>query len=241
MNLAPVLDVWAGFALESGGNTPFTGDALQPYIDDVLNELEVYLYSIGKVISSRTNSCQFVLGDSSTTYGSLRASNGRTDPFDVTMVEIGNEDNLGGGCESYAERFTAFYDAIHKAYPDLTLIASTDNSSCLPSTLPEGVWLDYHDYNTPDGLVEQFAKFDNMDRAVPYFIGEYSRWEIEWPQMQGSVAEAVFMIGLERNSDVVKMAAYAPLLQLVNATQWTVCCWAHHFFFESELTDNGFI
>lgn len=41
MNLAPVLDVWAGFALESGGNTPFTGDALQPYIDDVLNELEV--------------------------------------------------------------------------------------------------------------------------------------------------------------------------------------------------------
>lgn len=41
MNLAPVLDVWAGFALESGGNTPIMGDALKPYIDDVLNELEV--------------------------------------------------------------------------------------------------------------------------------------------------------------------------------------------------------
>lgn len=190
-------------------------------------------------MSSRTDNFQFVLGDSSTNYGSLRASNGRRDPFNVTMVEIGNEDNLGGGCESYAERFTAFYDAIHKVYPDLILIASTDNSSCLPSTLPEGVWLDYHDYNTPDGLVEQFAKFDNMDRAVPYFIGEYSRWEIEWPQMQGSVAEAVFMIGLERNSDVVKMAAYAPLLQLVNGTQWTVCCWSISFF-ESRLTDNPY-
>lgn len=43
MNLTPVLGVWAGFALESGGSTPFTGDALTPYIDDVLNELEVCL------------------------------------------------------------------------------------------------------------------------------------------------------------------------------------------------------
>lgn len=41
MNLAPILGVWAGFSLESGGNTPITGNALQPYIDDVLNELEV--------------------------------------------------------------------------------------------------------------------------------------------------------------------------------------------------------
>lgn len=41
MGLVPVLGVWDGFALESGGNTPITGDALTPYIDDVLNELEV--------------------------------------------------------------------------------------------------------------------------------------------------------------------------------------------------------
>lgn len=41
MELTPVLGVWAGFALQSGGNTPITGDALKPYIDDVLNELEV--------------------------------------------------------------------------------------------------------------------------------------------------------------------------------------------------------
>ena len=41
LGLVPVLGVWDGFALESGGNTPITGDALTPYIDDVLNELEV--------------------------------------------------------------------------------------------------------------------------------------------------------------------------------------------------------
>lgn len=43
MGLAPILGVWAGFALESGGNTPFTGDALTPYLDEVLNELEVII------------------------------------------------------------------------------------------------------------------------------------------------------------------------------------------------------
>ena len=165
---------------------------------------------------------QYVLGDASTTYGGKRAANGRKEPWEVSIVEIGNEDNLGGGCESYPERFMAYYEAISKVYPDLTFIASTDNSSCLPKDLPEGVWLDWHTYDTPEGLVSDFDKFDNQDRKVPYFIGEYSRQEGDWPDMKGSVSEAVFMIGLERNSDVVKMAAYAPLLQLVNSTQWTV-------------------
>lgn len=41
MGLSAVLGVWAGFALESGGQTPITGDALTPYVDDILNELEV--------------------------------------------------------------------------------------------------------------------------------------------------------------------------------------------------------
>ncbi|KAE8387391.1 Arabinosidase A [Aspergillus alliaceus] len=203
MGLAPVLGVWAGFALDSGGNTPIIGDSLKPYIDDILNELE------------------YILGDSSTRYGSLRASHGRKEPWKLTMVEIGNEDMLGGGCASYAARFTAFYDAIHAAYPDLTIIASTDQSNCLPSKLPEGIWVDYHNYNSADNLVKQFNQFDNHDRSVPYFIGEYScQQNNDWPFMQGSVAEAVYMIGIERNSDLVKMAAYAPLLQLVNSTQW---------------------
>lgn len=138
------------------------------------------------------------------------------------MVEIGNEDNLGGGCGTYPERFTAFYDAIHDAYPDLTIISSTANASCLPNNMPKSTWMDYHDYNTPDGLVGQFDMFDNIDRSHPYFIGEYAQNGVKWPVMRGSVAEAVFMIGLERNSDLVKMASYAPVLQLVNSTQWTV-------------------
>ncbi|KAJ5111611.1 hypothetical protein N7532_002146 [Penicillium argentinense] len=202
MGLDAVLGVWDGYALESGGNTPITGDALSPYIDEVLNELE------------------YILGDSSTQYGAMRVAHGQKDPWPLKMVEIGNEDNLGGGCDTYGERFTAFYNEIHKTYPDLTIIASTAEPSCLPPNLPNGTWMDWHNYNTPDGLVGQFNMFDNKDRDVPYFIGEYAQNGVDWPVMKGSVGEAVFMIGLERNSDVVKMAAYAPLLQLTNSTQW---------------------
>lgn len=153
----------------------------------------------------------------------MRAGHGQADPWPLKMVEIGNEDMLGGGCKTYADRFTAFYNAISKAYPKLQIVASTNEPDCLPKNLPKGVWVDYHDYNTPDGLVGQFNFFDNLDRAVPYYVGEYAQNKVDYPIMQGSVAEAVFMIGIERNSDLVKMASYAPLLQLTNSTQWTVC------------------
>ncbi|KAJ5909428.1 Arabinosidase A [Penicillium tannophilum] len=167
------------------------------------------------------NELEYILGDSSTTYGAIRAANGQTETWDLTMVEIGNEDMLGGGCDTYAERFTAFYDAIHAVYPDLTLIASTNEQSCLPSSMPDGSMVDYHDYNSPDGLVSQFNYFDNVSRNVTYLVGEYAQTGSDYPIMQGSVAEAVFMIGMERNSDLIKMASYAPLLQLTNSTQWT--------------------
>ncbi|GME36482.1 Cytochrome P450 [Neofusicoccum parvum] len=212
MGLAPILGVWDGFALESGEGTPITGDALTPYIDDVLNELE------------------FILGDSSTTYGSLRASLGYSDPFTLTHVEIGNEDYLGGGCDTYPERFTAFYDAIHAAYPDITIIASAAEAlapTCLPSPLPAGVMQDYHTYASETDLVANFSQWDHQNRSLPIFVGEFSCYSNAagdrnvLPFMACSVAEAVYMLGFERNADVVLMSTYAPLLQLFNATQWT--------------------
>ncbi|KAK8197983.1 Arabinosidase A [Phyllosticta capitalensis] len=206
MGLENILGVWAGLSLDSGGNTPLTGDALQPYIDDVLNELE------------------FLLGDSSTTYGAQRAALGYSEPFSIPYVEIGNEDHLSGGCETYAsERFTRFHDAIAAVYPDIIIIASTNEADCVPSPFPDGAWQDYHTYSARDDLVGQFNLFDNWNRSIPIFVGEYANRdsdEQQWPYMAGGVSEAVFLIGIERNSDVVRMSAYAPTLQHVNGTQW---------------------
>lgn len=122
----------------------------------------------------------------------------------------------------------AFYNAIHAAYPTITLIASTADPKDLPNPLPAGVWKDIHHYLEPDQFVASFNEFDNVDRKVGMFVGEFAStmWnggaKSYWTSVIGSVSEAVYMIGLERNSDVVKMACYAPLLQLWNSTQWTV-------------------
>lgn len=107
--------------------------------------------------------------------------------------------------------------SVFRSLPALT------SPTCLPKSLPRGVWVDYHDYNLPDGLVGQFNYFDNLDRSVPYYVGEYAQSKVDVPVMKGSVAQAVFMIGIERNSDLVKMASYAPPLQPTNSTQWKVC------------------
>src|SRR2546428_444438 len=104
IKLTPVLAIWSGLSL--GGGFCF-GTALTPYVQDALNELE------------------FLLGSTSTTYGALRASYGRASPYNIPFIEVGNEDNLSGGCATYGSRFTSFYNAIHAVYPSITIIAST--------------------------------------------------------------------------------------------------------------------
>ena len=208
MSLTPILAIWSGLTLGGG---IISGAALTPYVDDALNELE------------------FLLGPTTSTWGALRASYGHPTPYSISHLEIGNEDNLSGGCGTYASRFTAFYDAIHAAYPSITLIASTTSSSCLPSPLPSGVWPDIHHYEEPAQFISLFDEFDNYPRTPGYgiFVGEYANTATDSgattysSNVQGAVSEAVYMIGLERNSDLVKMASYAPLLEHFNMAEWS--------------------
>ncbi|GAB7349405.1 hypothetical protein MBLNU459_g8522t1 [Dothideomycetes sp. NU459] len=212
MNLTPILAIWDGLTV-GGGST--YGRALKPYVQDVLNELE------------------YLMGDTDTYWGALRASYGHPDPFDIPFVEIGNEDFLNNGLPTYQERFNMFYDAIHAAYPNITIIASTSaaaETGCSKNcgiSVPAGVIQDVHQYLPPDAFVTNFNFFDNWPRNQPLFVGEYASTtdntgaRYQYPTMQGSVSEAVYMIGLERNSDVVKMACYAPMLEHAGLQQWT--------------------
>nr|QEI10540.1 GH51 alpha-L-arabinofuranosidase [Evansstolkia leycettana] len=206
MGMEPVLAVWSGLSLGGG---IVSGSALDPYVDDIMNELE------------------YLLGDMSTAGGRLRAQNGRTEPWPIKHVEVGNEDNLSSGCGTYASRFTQIYNAIHAAYPDITVIASTTDASCLPSSILEGVITDIHHYLNPDQFVALFNEWDNWPRTHPIFVGEYASThnsdgsQTYWTRMRGSCGEAVYMIGMERNSDIVKMASYAPLLEHFNLAEWS--------------------
>ncbi|KAL4814667.1 Arabinosidase A [Aspergillus spinulosporus] len=205
MDMVPVLSVWDGKSY--GGIV--SGEELQPYLDDIKDELE------------------YLLGPPSTPFGALRARNGHPAPWPVQYIEIGNEDDYSGGCDTYPDRLIQIYDTIHASYPNLTLIANNMDEDCLPEIPLPGLWHDYHYYRSPDDLVAMFNYWDNHDRGGRVLVGEYGCRNdsnpdgVFWSFMQGSCAEAVHMIGLERNSDVVMMAAYAPLLQHFGYTQWS--------------------
>lgn len=74
-----------------------------------------------------------------------------------------------------------------------------------------------------------FNYFDHWTRSTNggVFVGEYAVTSNDagattwWSTLQNAVAEAVFMIGLERNSDIVKMASYAPLLEHWDLAEWS--------------------
>lgn len=90
---------------------------------------------------------------------------------------------------------------------------------------------DHHYYNTPLWFLQHTDYYDeeNYSRttenmtdslyggAIKVFLGEYASWS---NTLRSALAEAAYMTGLERNGDIVEMAAYAPLFGNLTATHW---------------------
>jgi alpha-N-arabinofuranosidase len=189
--MEPLLGVFAGYALN--GERLSTPEDLQPFVQDALDEIE------------------YVSGDASTPWGARRARDGHPAPFKLRYVEIGNEDEFDKS-GSYDRRFAVFYQAIKARYPQLQLI-STMRAEATPSQRPDLV--DDHLYAWGESqMYEHLADYDRRPRsAPPVFVGEWathSGWPM--PDMKAAIADAAFLTSLERNADVVHMAAYAPLL-----------------------------
>ncbi|MFI6434125.1 LamG-like jellyroll fold domain-containing protein [Streptomyces sp. NPDC050759] len=194
MKAQPVLAVFAGYTLRG---EHVTGDALKPYIQDALDEIE------------------YVTGPVTTTWGARRAADGHPKPFPLEYVEIGNEDWFDSS-GSYDSRFTAFYDAIKAKYPHLKLIATTTVTSRTPDLIDE------HYYLAPSAAQASTHKYDNRDRAsTKVFVGEWAAQEGRpTPDLNAALGDASWLAGLIRNSDQVLMECYAPLFSHVKNNVW---------------------
>ena len=168
---------------------------------------------------------EFANGDVTTTWGKVRAEMGHPEPFGLKYVEIGNEANFQ--MARYEERYQDFYDAIKAAYPDITLIAD-----CALPGKPVDM-IDLHHYNDPDWFLNNAYLFDGYKRGgASIYIGEYAAARKQGLQnLHAALGEAAYMIGLERNSDLVRMASFAPLLANPNHQSW---CAAASFFDSSR-------
>jgi len=197
LHIDPVLAVYAGYSLKGAHVSP--GAALKPYVDDALDEIE------------------FVTGDTRTKWGAIRAQLGHPLPFPLHYVEIGNEDWFDKS-GSYEGRFAQFYRAIKAAYPQLEIIATTPVKSVKPDVI------DDHYYKRADEFYKLLDKYDMADRSGPkIFIGEWATREGSPTTNLGAMlGDAAWMTSMERNSDLIVMASYAPLLVNVSpgGMQW---------------------
>lgn len=197
LHMQPVLAVYAGYSMMQEHVSP--GPNLEPYVQDALDEIE------------------YVTGDSSSKWGAARAKDGHPEPFRLTFVEVGNEDFFDKS-GSYDGRYAQFYEAIKKKYPQLQLIATTPVKSIKPDVI------DDHFYRRPEEFFDDTHHYDQTDRNGPkIFVGEWATREgTPTPDFGAALGDAAWMTGMERNSDIVIMASYAPLLVNVNpgGLQW---------------------
>src|ERR1700712_2023846 len=102
----------------------------------------------------------------------------------------------------------------------------------------EGETGDYHEYARPDTFAKRFSLFDNYPTNRTALVGEYaviqpnvegksgvdwssSKTRLKFPSWIGTVSEAIFLLGAEKNADKILGTSYAPLLQNLHSSQWT--------------------
>lgn len=207
----PIISCGMACQFNSGELVPL--EELQPYIQDALDLIE------------------FANGPVDSEWGAKRAAMGHPEPFNLRLLGVGNEQ---WGAE-YFERYERFAEVLQREHPEIELVSTS-------GPFPSGRHFDYawpllrklgvpivdeHCYAMPDWFLREAHRFDGYDRKGPQvFMGEYAAQSVQIASphnrnnLRCAIAEAAFLTGVERNSDVVTMSAYAPLLAHEEAWQW---------------------
>ncbi|HEY7118005.1 MAG TPA: alpha-L-arabinofuranosidase C-terminal domain-containing protein [Tepidisphaeraceae bacterium] len=204
LDAEPVLALFAGYVLNRQHVDAGSPEMAQ-YTREALEEIE------------------YVSGAADSEWGKRRAADGFAEPFPLHYVEIGNEDWFDKS-GSYDGRFTQMAKAIRQRYPHLKIIATAPVKSFKPDLY------DDHFYRSAKQLMIQAAQYDKaLDPArmkfgggawnsrqpdgIQTFVGEWATQEGRpTPNLNAALADAAFVMGLEKNADVIPMECYAPLL-----------------------------
>lgn len=194
----PLYVINCGMACSFSSNECVPVEELGPWVQDALDAIE---YANGPVTSK---------------WGAQRARNGHPEPFRLKYLQIGNENGWGNTLPLYEERYRRFAEAVKQRYPEVRLI------SCVPLRTQRVEMVDDHYYNTPEWFLNNAHLYDRYDRSRPkVYVGEYAvTQKCGQGNLRAAVAEAAFMLGLERNADIIEMASYAPLFVNVRDRKW---------------------
>ncbi len=210
----PVPILPAGVSCQNSGGTWKIGSTGQKAIP--LDEMPAYIQEVLDLI-------EWANGSATSTWGAKRSAAGHAAPFNLQYIGIGNEDKI---TPEFEERFKMIYNSIKARYPEITVIGTVGPGQDgddftkgwkLANQLNLHV-VDEHYYCEPEWFMGNLNRYDTYDRkGAQVYLGEYASWG---NKMRNAITEAVYLVSLERNGDVVKMASYAPLLAKKGFTQW---------------------
>ena len=179
---------------------------------------------------------EFCNGSVDTEWGAKRAEMGHPEPFNLKYLGIGNE-NRG---DAFWERFDIIYKAVKEKYPEIVIVSTSGafdagrefnaNMQKIDELYPDTV-VDEHYYKNDQWFYtngdryahgkERGAQGNTYDRSKPtrVFVGEFANNNTN-NAYASTLAEAAYWTSLERNSDMVIMAAYAPLFCKKGFNKW---------------------
>ena len=177
------------------------------------------------VVQDFRDAIDYALGDPATNqWAKMRADAGHPAPFPLRYVEIGNE-NVG---PEYVKHFNYIFRRLKAEYPRITFINTLGHIDRLLAQMPGRYMVDPHWYRDPNFFFNNNHLFDEAPRDHDIYVGEYAcNAGVGQGNLLAALSEAAFILGMERNSDVVKMSSYAPLFENVNQPNWT--CNLIHF------------
>ena len=164
-------------------------------------------------------------GDVNTKWGRVRAEAGHPKPFNLKYLGIGNEEKIS---PEFAERFKYMYEKVTKAHPEIIIVGTAGPGSHPKNPDYEAGWklanelqmpiIDEH-YYEPYKYFQESRQYDKYprDRKTKIYLGEYASKD---KKLIDALSEALYLLHVERNADIVVMTSYAPLFARKNATNW---------------------
>lgn len=196
LGMEPMYVCNCGMTCQGRKSVLLEGEALDEMVQDTLDAIE------------------YAIGSKESKWGRLRASMGHPEPFKMTYLEIGNE-NWG---PDYEKRYNMIYKKVKELYPQIKTIANehVEKNGCPAECVDE------HFYNTTEFFAERVNYYDDYDRKGPkIFVGEVAVNEGNYMgQLYAALGEAAFLMGIEKNQDIVTLASYAPLFENINYRAW---------------------
>lgn len=165
-------------------------------------------------------------GDVNTTWGKKRAEAGHPKPFNLKYLGIGNEEKI---TPEFEERFKYIYNIVRKKHPEIIIVGTAGPGSHKGNPDFDNGWriaeetdlavLDEHYYEQKEYFLDNQHNYDNYprDRKTKVYLGEYAAKD---RKLQDALAEALYLLGIERNGDVVTMTSYAPLFAKKHHESW---------------------